>query len=190
MSQRSTILKMRNAARNFLIGENGTDGAALIEFTIFAPILMIMIIGLADYGMYIYRMSQVQIATQAGAQYALQRGTFKASAIASAVTVTTCPSGSCSGFTGTITASPAPIQFCGCPSNTGVSQIAAGACTGGLVCASDGSVAGTYVTVRAQATYDSLLPSTLSPYPLVITYSNPPGCPPNTICASATVRIR
>lgn len=180
------------AVRNFLVGPEAIEGAALIEFTLFAPLLIILIIGLTDFGLYIYRMSQVQLAAQAGAQYALQRGAFNASAIASAVTNTSCPSGSCTGFNATISASPAPIQFCGCPSDAGVTQLAIGACTRGMVCPADGSVAGTYVTVQSQATYNTSLPSILSAAPLLINYSNAPLCPggANVICASTTVRIQ
>jgi Flp pilus assembly protein TadG len=186
------ITSIRAAARSLLVGPEGIEGAALIEFTLFAPIIMVLILGLTDFGLYIYRMSQVQLAAQAGAQYALQRGAFSAAGIASAVTNSACPSGSCTGFPATISASPAAFQFCGCPSNSGVTQIAAGACTGGLICPSDGSVAGTYVTVQSQGTYDTSLPSVLSASPLLISYSNAPACPggTNVICASSTVRIQ
>jgi len=183
---------MRAAVRNFFIGPEGIEGAALVEFTLFAPMLMLLILGLTDFGVYIYRMTQVEVAAQAGAQYAIQRGAFNAAGIASAVTNTACPSGSCGGFGATISASPAPFQFCGCPSNSGVTKIAAGACTGGLICPADGSVAGTYVTVQTQATYNTSLPSVLSAMPLLITYSNASVCPggPTVMCASSTVRIQ
>ncbi len=193
MSFRTRIsASMCAAVRNFLVGPEGTEGAALVEFTFFAPILMLLILGLTDYGVYIYRMTQVEVAAQAGAQYALQRGAFNAAGIVSAVTNTSCPSGSCTGFGATISASPAPIQFCGCPSNSGVTKIAAGACTGGMVCPVDGSIAGTYVTVQTQATYDTSLPSVLSVMPLLISYSNASACPGgvSALCASATVRIQ
>ena len=183
---------MRAALRNFLVGPEGIEGAALLEFTLFAPMLMLMIIGLTDYGLYIYRMTQVEVAAQAGTQYAIQRGTFNAAGIAAAVANSGCPSGSCSVFGATISASPAPFQFCGCPSNSGVIKIAAGACTGGMVCPADGSVAGTYVTVQTQAPYNTSVPSVLSATPLLITYSNASVCPGGVgvMCASSTVRIQ
>ena len=192
MSSHTRISSLRAAVRAFVNGPEGTEGAALLEFTLFAPMLMLLILGLTDFGLYIFRMTQVEVAAQAGAQYAIQRGAFNAAGIAAAVTNTACPSGSCSGFGATISASPAPVQFCGCPSNSGVTKIAAGACTGGLICPSDGSVAGTYVTVQTQAPYNTSLPSVLSAMPLLITYSNASTCPGgvSALCASATVRIQ
>jgi Flp pilus assembly protein TadG len=193
MSPRCRIAaSIRATARHLLVGPEATEGAALVEFTLFAPMLMLLILGLTDFGLYIYRMTQVEVAAQAGAQYAIQRGAFNAAGIAAAVTNSACPSGSCAGFGATISASPVPFQFCGCPSNSGVTKIAAGACTGGMVCPADGSVAGTYVTVQTQATYNTSLPSVLSAMPLLITYSNVSVCPGGTtvMCASSTVRIQ
>ena len=50
-----------------------------------------------------------------------------------------------------ITASPQPIQFCGCPTSAGVSTVSCGA-----VCPS-GAQAGTYAMVSAQGTYYTLI---------------------------------
>jgi Flp pilus assembly protein TadG len=182
---------MRQAIRNFLVGSDGEEGAALLEFTIFAPIIIVLILGVVDFGLYIYRNVQVQNAAQAGAEYAIAHG-FSAASISSAVTNAACyPSGSCV-FTSTITVpSGSPSRFCGCPSNTGVTQIAAGACTAGMLC-SGGSSPGTYVNVQAQAAYSTTLPSVLSPSPLLLTFANTTVCPAgaNIICATATVRVQ
>ena len=48
-------------------------------------------------------------------------------------------------------------EFCGCPSSTGVTQLATGACAQGTTC-SGGAVAGTYVTVSTKATYNTIAP--------------------------------
>lgn len=139
-----TASALGHAIRRFIAG---TEGAALVEFSLFAPILLPMVVCTMDLGLGIYRNMQVQHAAQAGAQYAIAHG-YDASSISSAVTNAT-------NFAG-ISASPAPNQFCGCPSDTGVTSVTCPA-----TCA-DGAVAGIYVTVSAQATY-----TTIVPYPLI-----------------------
>ena len=128
--------------RRLLSGtDDGTRGVAAIEFAIIAPVFVLMLVCTVDMGMGFYRKMQVQNAAQAGAQYAAVSG-FLASSISSAVVNAT-------PFAG-ITASPAPSQFCGCASNSGVTNVACGsACPGG-------SSPGTYVTVSAQGTYTTL----------------------------------
>jgi Flp pilus assembly protein TadG len=132
-----TILK---AIRSVAVGN---EGSAALEFTIFAPILLGGAVCTMDLGLGMYRNMQVQHAAQAGAQYAISHG-YDAAAISSAVTQATTYAD--------ISASPAPDQFCGCPSSTGVNSVTCGStCTGGLA-------AGTYVTVSAGATYSTLVP--------------------------------
>ncbi len=137
-------------------------GAAAVEIAILAPVLAVVLVCTADLGLGLFRAMQVQNAAQAGAQYAVARG-FTASAISAAVT-------SATSF-GAISATPAPVQFCGCPSSAGVTSVTCGStCTGG-------SVAGTYVTASATATYTPFLP-----YPLI----------PNsfTLVSASTVRLQ
>ncbi|OAE99058.1 hypothetical protein AYJ54_33920 [Bradyrhizobium centrolobii] len=119
-----------------------TDGAAAIEFGFMVPLLSLMVVSVTDIGLAVYRKMQVENAAQAGAQYAIVHG-FSASGISSAVT---------SATNSTVTtASPSPVQFCGCPTGTGVSTVSCGTvCTGG-------TQAGTYATVSAQATYYTLI---------------------------------
>ncbi|HYS49085.1 MAG TPA: TadE family protein [Xanthobacteraceae bacterium] len=117
-------------------------GSAAIEFSIAAPVMAAIFVPLIDLGMGLYRQMQVQDAAQAGAQYAMAHG-WNGSAIQSAVTGATAL---------TVSATPAPSKACGCPSE---GAIAAAAC--GAACP-DGRAAGTYVTVGAQATYNTLLP--------------------------------
>jgi Flp pilus assembly protein TadG len=119
-----------------------TRGAAAIEFGIMIPLLSLMLVSVTDIGLAVYRKMQVEEAAQAGAQYAIARG-FDASGISNAVTSATNSTA--------ITASPGAVQFCGCPSSTGVSTVSCGTvCTGG-------AQAGTYATVSAQATYYTLI---------------------------------
>src|SRR5262245_9625133 len=96
------------SVRHFIVG---TDGAALVELTLFAPILLMTVVFTMDLGLGIYHGMQVQHAAQAGAQYAIVHNSFNSSAISSAVTNATTYAG--------ISATPAPASFCGCRSNSG-----------------------------------------------------------------------
>jgi hypothetical protein len=107
-----------------------------------------MMVCAVDLGLGTYRNMQVQAAAQAGAQYAMVHG-FNPSAVASAVTGATTYAD--------LTVTPAPSQFCGCPSAAGV---AVNACNASCP---EGGASGTYVTVSAQATYTPLLPYPLLP---------------------------
>jgi Flp pilus assembly protein TadG len=133
---------MSQALRRFFGLSRDTRGSAGVEFAIIGPAFALMLVGTADFSLGVYHKMQVQNAAQAGAQYAAVNG-FNASSISSAVLAATSYSG--------IASSPAPIQFCGCPSATGVTSATCGsACAGG-------STAGTYVTASAQATYTTIL---------------------------------
>jgi Flp pilus assembly protein TadG len=125
------------------------NGAGAVEFAVIAPLFAIMIVLTADLAIGVFKKMQVEGAAQAGAQYAIIHG-FDSSAITSAVTNATNNSG--------ISSSPAPAQFCGCPE--AATGITATSCS--TICAS-GNAAGTYVTVSAQGTYDTLIHYTVVP---------------------------
>lgn len=117
-------------------------GVAAVEFAILIPLLSLMVVSVTDIGLALYRKMQVENAAQAGAQYAIARG-FDTNGIANAVASATSATN--------ITASPPPVQFCGCPSSAGVSTVTCGTvCTGG-------TQAGTYTTVSARATYYTII---------------------------------
>ncbi|WP_247277589.1 MULTISPECIES: TadE/TadG family type IV pilus assembly protein [unclassified Bradyrhizobium] len=117
-------------------------GVAAAEFGILIPVLSLMVVSVTDIGLALYRKMQVENAAQAGAQYAIARG-FNASGISNAVRSATSATD--------ITASPPPVQFCGCPTSAGVSTVTCGTvCTGG-------AQAGTYTTVSARATYYTII---------------------------------
>jgi Flp pilus assembly protein TadG len=138
------------------------SGNAAIEFALIVPILAAMLVAMTDLGVAIYEKMQIRAAADAGVQYAVAKG-WNSTAIQNAVTSATSMSG--------VSASPVPVQSCGCASGT---TIAPAAC--GSVCAS-GAAAGTYVTVNAQVQY-----ATLFDYP---------GLPnPMTLSAQSTVRIQ
>jgi Flp pilus assembly protein TadG len=139
----------------------GVAGTSAVEFALVTPILALTLVSLADLSLGIYRKMEVQNAAQAGATYAMVNG-FNANSISSAVTQAT---------TFSVTASPQPTQFCGCASMSGISTVTCGStCSGG-------SSAGTYVSVSAQATYNTLL--------------SYPGIPNNwSFSSQSTVRIQ
>lgn len=125
----------------------GTEGMAAVEFAFVVPILALMMVSTIDLGMGFYRKMQVREAAQAGAQWAMLHG-FNSTSISTAVT-------SATSFPG-ISATPAPSQFCGCAASTGVTPNEDTA----PICESpcpDTTVAGTFVTASAQATYNTIL---------------------------------
>jgi Flp pilus assembly protein TadG len=143
MFEQPRLLKnsMWKAVRRFIAGEDGLSGAALVEFTIFAPMLLAMAIYTMDYGLLTFSQMEVQNAAQAGAQYAVANNTYDSAAISTAVT-------SATKFTA-VTATSS--QFCGCAAATAITFCAASCdlCSTGT-CPT--SVQGLYVTVRATPT--------------------------------------
>jgi len=143
-----TTMRAPGRLSRFIAGNgDGVRGMAAIEFSIVAPLMVLMLVGTVDAGSAIYRKMQVQAGVHAGTRYAMVNG-FNATGITTAIT-----SASNSSL---VSASPAPQQFCGCPSMSGIATISCtSTCTGG-------ATPGSYVTVSAQATYN-----TLFPYPVI-----------------------
>lgn len=133
----------RGAFRAFVVrSAENSSGAAAIEFGVVVPMLALMVTAVIDLGLGIYSKMQLEDAAQAGVEWAIRNG-FDASAISTAVTNATNSS--------KITASPPPVQYCGCASSSSITSA-----TCGTTCP-DGAQAGTYVTVSAQATYNTTL---------------------------------
>jgi Flp pilus assembly protein TadG len=117
-------------------------GTAAIEFGLAAPFLVLMLVGVIEIGTAIYEGMQAQNAAEAGAIYASKHG-LDTNGISSAVTNATAAAG--------ITATPAPSQFCGCPTAAGLMETQCSAtCTGG-------GAPGQYVRISARITHDPLL---------------------------------
>jgi Flp pilus assembly protein TadG len=151
---------MRRLVKRFLYDDQ--YGTLATEFALIAPILILMMLTTVDVGLGFYRNMQVQNAAQAGAQYAVLHG-FNQTNISNAITAATSNS--------SISASPAPVQFCGCPSESGIS-----ATTCETLCPS-GSAPGTYVTASAQSTFH-----TVFSYPVIRDHV--------TLTAQSTLRIQ
>ena len=92
-------------------------GAAAVELALLAPVLTLMMVSVVDIGMGVYRKMQVEDAAQIGAQYAMRNG-FDANAISNSVIRATTFS--------SITASPAPIKFCGCATGSAITTVSCG----------------------------------------------------------------
>jgi Flp pilus assembly protein TadG len=141
---------------------NSTRGSAAIEFGIIAPVLLIMLAGLVEIGFAARESMLVQDAAEAGAGYAMKYG-WNSAGISSAVVNATSAT--------TITASPVPSQFCGCPSASGVATVLCTAtCTGG-------TTPGTYVLVSASIAHTAILSNLGLPIPA-------------TLVGHATVRLQ
>ena len=172
---------MRQAIRRFLVGEDGIAGAAIVEFTVFAPLLVVMSIYTMDYGLIFYSKLELQNAAQAGAQWAIANRVYNSAEIQAAGQNAIKSRTARAGTLGPVTI--ASHQFCGCSEDSGGNPIvtlltdntpcnlATATCAHGVV--------GTYVSVTATPTtpYDSFIPYRLVPR----TYS---------LTSTSTVRIQ
>lgn len=118
-------------------------GNAALEFALASPILLVLLVPMADLGIAFSEQIQVQQAAEAGAQYALLHG-YDSSKISGAVTAATTLT--------SVSAAPAPSQSCGCPTGSAITAASCGSTCG------DGEAAGSYVFVNAQASYTPQLP--------------------------------
>jgi Flp pilus assembly protein TadG len=128
-------------------------GSVTVEFALGSLILSVMLIGVIEVGVGLYAKSRVAAAAQAGLREAQIHG-FDSTQISTAVQNAT--------SLVNVTATPAPSQFCACLVS---GQLQTATC--GSTCAAGGA-AGSYVNVRAAATYSPLLtlPGTSSSYSL------------------------
>jgi Flp pilus assembly protein TadG len=171
----SKRLAIWRAIRTILVGEEGTSGAALLEFTLFAPLLVIMSIYTMDFGLFFFNKIEIQNAAQAGAHWALANGIYNSGDIQTAAkNATPLPASQI-----TVTSN----QFCGCSEDSNGNAIVTPATPSSLTCTASSTCAkgilGTYVTVNAKPTtpYNSFVPFGL--------FATSP-----IVSASATVRIQ
>jgi Flp pilus assembly protein TadG len=137
------------------------SGAAGVEFALLLPALVLLLMGMFDYGALAYQTMQVAAAAHAGADYALHSG-WNLTAVQSAVTNAT--------TLASVSATPAPTLSQGCITNGSL------VITTGTSCPSGGTP-GSYVVINAQAPFSPLV--TWSALAL-----------PSTITAKAVVRIQ
>ena len=130
--------RRKKRLRRFLADRGGVSA---VEFAIVAPFLIGMLIPVTDLGLAFAKKTQLHNAVRAGTQYALVNG-WDVNGITSAVNAATKVS--------PLSITPAPGQTCGCPTGAGINSV-----TCGSTCP-DRSDAGTYVTVSAQTTYNTV----------------------------------
>jgi len=152
-SFRLTPTPVRRLLRALLID---TGGAALVEITLFMPMLALMAIATMNFGLYFWYSLQVENAAQAGAQWAINNAVdsgFSSTTINSAATGAN--NASSPSFYSAISVSSS--LSCACPSTTGLTNVSAWTttCATGSTC-SDGSYPGTYVIVSASGTFTPL----------------------------------
>jgi Flp pilus assembly protein TadG len=126
-------------------------GVSAVEFALAAPVFLAALSPVIDLGLAFSQQIRVNQAVEAGAQYAAvnqyNSGTW-ATNVSNAVTNAT-----------TLSVSPnVGSETCGCPNatNTAISNVGTPPCT--QTCTTDGTTAGYYVTISAQATYTSVMP--------------------------------
>lgn len=121
-------------------GRKGRDtrGVAAVEFALVAPVLLVLALGIVDYGEMIWQQEAVDNAVAAGADYAVAYG-WNPGGISGAEYAAT-----------PLSITPTQTEYTGCPSASGVAKTSKSTC-------SDGYAARTYVQVGAQTTYNLLL---------------------------------
>lgn len=153
---------MSRIALNAVATSLNEKGTAAMEFGLMVPFLLTLIMGVVELGFATYEGMQTYDAAEAGAIYAAKNG-WSSSGVSSAVTSATATTG--------VTATPAPSQFWGCPSESGVVTVASSSTK-----CSNGNSPGLYVQVNA-----SLNHSTILPYPSLSL--------PTTFTATSIVRL-
>jgi len=124
-----------------------TDGLGAVEFGFIAPVLLVLILGILDFGMAFWEQMQISNAADAGAQWAMSN-TFNATSITSITQHATNLS--------SVQVDPAPQQVCGCP-RTGGTGVDTGYGTAPSSCTTcpDGTAAKTYVVVNTRICYST-----------------------------------
>jgi Flp pilus assembly protein TadG len=141
-------------------------GVAAVELAIVTPILVLGALCVGDLGRFALQKTWVTYAASAGAEYAVAHG-FHATMITTAATS--------AARVGGISVSPAPNEFYGCATATGVA-----ASTQGAICPSNtstGGTAGEYVSVTATMPFSPMFNAAGISYP-------------STLTATAVVRIQ
>jgi Flp pilus assembly protein TadG len=135
-------------------------GVAAVEFAIIAPVLLLLLGGLADYGLLMVGKGQLANGLAQGAQYALLQGPS-----VSGTTVKTVVQSAAarSGVTGTVTVTvTGPACYCvtgGKPAALTLPSTALSAshtCTG--TCPSPAAAPGAFLIIKASYVYQPLMP--------------------------------
>jgi Flp pilus assembly protein TadG len=139
------------------------DGVSAIEFALATPMFLAIILPVLDLGQAFSEQIRVNMAVQAGAQYA----SLNAWSSTSATDVVNIVKGATSiPFTGT-NDSVSAVQRCGCPTSSGAPSLfaipSAPSTCGSTTCSADSQPAGYYVQVIAQYAHTAVVPYSASP---------------------------
>jgi Flp pilus assembly protein TadG len=171
-SPNPTRLAFRRLSRALL---TDNAGAALVEITLFLPVLALTAVAIINFGLYFWYEIQVQNAAQAAAQWAINDAVnmgVQSGASSSGIETAGKCANNADVNAGCSPSSPpsffvaisvgAPTLSCGCPSSTapfvtnaagtGAATAWTTSCATGAAC-SDGSYPGTYVQVTATGTF-------------------------------------
>jgi len=135
---------MKRFVRDYVGALSSERGTAAMEFGLAVPLLLTLLMGVVELGFAIYQAMEAYDAAEAGTIYAGKYG-WSATGISTAVT-------SASTTTG-VTATPLPIEFWGCPSESGITTVASGSTK-----CSSGNSPGLYVQVQASISHVAILP--------------------------------
>jgi Flp pilus assembly protein TadG len=153
------------------------SGVAAVELAIAIPILTVSALCAGDLGLLALKRTWVSYAASAGAAYAVANG-FNATPTKCAATSTSLDPITCAAISAAasgISVSPAPSEFYGCATATGVTASTQGAtCPSGT---STGGTAGQYVSVTATMPFSAMFNAAGISYP-------------STLTATAVVRIQ
>ena len=134
------------------------SGVAAVELAVAVPILIVCALCAGDLGRFALQRTWVSYAASAGAEYAVANG-FDAGKITTAAEA--------AAPVGDISINPAPSEFYGCATATGVT-----ASTQGATCSSStstGGVAGQYVSVTATMPFSAMFSAAGISYPSTLT---------------------
>ena len=138
---------VRRTGRSFLC----SDGTALVEFALAAPILVTLVLGIADFGMLAAKNAALEGATRVGAEYARNNSTCQADiAGSSCITGIKSAMQSSGSFSPALTFPSDPSASCECDDGSSI------AC--GTTCAVGKTPNRVLVTVTASQTYTPILP--------------------------------
>lgn len=135
-------------------------GSVAIELALLAPVLAAILLGSIDLGSYIYEKMQVQSASRAGAQYAIQSSGNSQDPVSIAVAVRASSTDLATGTTITTE------TFCGCSDG---SETAVSGTTGCGGTCSGGEFPALSVRVTVTNTFTPIFPYPGIPDPVVLT---------------------
>jgi Flp pilus assembly protein TadG len=140
------------------------DGSVAMEFAVVGGFMILMMVGIADYTLPLWRQQQIANAARAGATYAALKGWNSANITTAATSATQ--------LTGL---SVTPTRYFGCPNAaaSALTSVASGSVCGAPLTGSP--TAGTYVTVAVTYTYTPFVPFVYRP---------------TALSASATARVQ